>query len=102
MQSSMARNAATVDRTDSNASGDTSRLRRPAMVVVSGPVTAVGVPARAEACRHAAEVGSTETTARCGRVKRAPTGDAAQQSADAALHEHHVDCSSATSSIICV
>ena len=67
--SSMAMKAATFGRSEMNAGGDTSRLRKPAIVVVSGPVTATGVPARAEACRHAADVGSTATTRGCGSLR---------------------------------
>src|SRR5688572_10144430 len=60
--SSMARNASTIGNNASNAGGDTSRFRSPAIVVVRGPVTVTGWPARAEACKHAAVVGSTANT----------------------------------------
>ena len=61
-------------------------------MVVSGPATAVGCPARTEASTHAARAGSTAM--RRGRsvavAPRRPRGHRGKESADAGLHEQHL------------
>ena len=82
--------ASTFGSSDSNASGETSRLRKPARVVFSGPVTAPDAGARRGLqARRLSRLDANHLARRA--MKRAPARDRAQQPADAALDKHGVE-----------